>query len=507
MLPIRPRTRRAEKCLYPVPKASTGSSVQSLRSAEVFRVDDSEAPKAKKRGKVEETGVVKPMARQRPIKEGNPDLRRRTNVPAPSNEALEATLWTWLEPRMFKPLKQSSGRRGESLRSRVLTFPVMVTLVLSLVYRQFPSLREILKELELQGLWWIEPTKVSVSALSKRLRTIPAKLFVELWSSVRERLASREVEVTADLCPQSQKLRQTFSAIWLADGSTLEELRRRLKIRCVEVESKLAGKLMMVVELTTLQPVQMQYGLNPQSNDKVYSDWLLSELPPRGLMVFDLGFFKFAWFDAFTDTGRFFVTRLREKTSYETVKVLSRGERYCDEIISMGQYRSNPCQHHVRLVSVLWNQTWYRYLTNVLDPDELSAPQVCELYRRRWRIEDAFALTKRLLGLSYLWVEDSNGVEIQIVATWSFYAVLNDLCCQLAVALRQPLEQISFEMVFRSLYHYAKARLNHSDLELLSFLTQHAKLLDLVKAKRKRHRLRDAQWHDIWCELPALRPL
>lgn len=446
------------------------------------------------------------MARQRPRKESNPDLRRRVNIAAPSNEALEAKLWQWLEPRMFVPLKEQVGRRGESLRSRVLTFPVMVMLVLSLVYRQFPSLREILKELELKGLWWIEPTKVSVSALSKRLRTIPAQLFVEVWSLVRERLTSQEVKVTVELSPESQKLPTTFSAIWLADGSTLEELRRRLKIRCVEVESKLAGKLMMVVELNTLQPVQMQYSLNPRSNDKVYSDWLLSELPPRGLMVFDLGFFKFAWFDAFTDSGRFFVTRLREKTAYETLKVLSQGERYRDEIISLGQYRSNPCQHPLRLVSVLWNQTWYRYLTNVLDPQELSAPQVCELYRRRWRIEDAFSLTKRLLGLSYLWVEDSNGVEIQIVATWIFYAVLNDLCSQLAVALRQPLERISFEMVFRSLYHYAKARLDDSDLDLLPFLTQHAKLLDLVKVPRQRHRLREQQWHHLWSESPVPQP-
>ena len=54
---------------------------------------------------------------------------------------------------------------------------------------------------------------------------------------------------------------------------------------------------------------------------------------------------------------------------------------------------------------------------------------VYEVYRRRWRIEDAFNLSKRLLGLAYVWTEDTNGVEIQIVATWIFYAVLNHLLC------------------------------------------------------------------------------
>ena len=72
---------------------------------------------------------------------------------------------------------------------------------------------------------------------------------------------------------------------------------------------------------------------------------------------------------------------------------VSQEVQYRDEIIQVGQYRSNPCTHPLRIVSVLWQGAWYRYVTNVLDPQALSARQVCELYRRRWRIEDAFALT------------------------------------------------------------------------------------------------------------------
>src|SRR6266481_6614192 len=70
---------------------------------------------------------------------------------------------------------------------------------------------------------------------------------------------------------------------------------------------------------------------------------------------------------------------MREKTAYRTVQVLSQGAYYRDEIIQVGLYRSNPCTHPLRMVSVLWQGTWYRYLTNVLDPQQLSARQVCEL--------------------------------------------------------------------------------------------------------------------------------
>lgn len=62
----------------------------------------------------------------------------------------------------------------------------------------------------------------------------------------------------------------------------------------------------------------------------------------------------------------------------------------------------------------------------------LSAQRVCELYPDGKRVEDAFLLTKRLLGLAYIWVGDTNGVQITIVATWIFYAVLNQLCIDVA---------------------------------------------------------------------------
>lgn len=247
----------------------------------------------------------------------------------------------------------------------------------------------------------------------------------------------------------------------------------------------------------------MKYDENAKANDRTFGEWLLTTLPKGGLLVVDLGFFAFPWFDQCTETERYFLTRQREKTAYRRQRLLSQGERYCDEVIKMGLYRSNPCHHPVRMVSVLWGTTWYRYLTNVLDPEQLSAQQVCDLYRRRWRIEEAFGITKRLLGLAYLWVGDSNGVQIQIVATWIFYAVLNDLCAQVAITLRQPLEAISVEMVFRGLYHYGQARLRDDTTQLMPFYVEHHKLLALVKAKRKRQRQKDQLWTDIWGDVPS----
>jgi hypothetical protein len=68
---------------------------------------------------------------------------------------------------------------------------------------------------------------------------------------------------------------------------------------------------------------------------------------------------------------------------------------------------------------------------NVAPPDEqveqLPAVYIAALYLLRWRIEDAFNIAKRLLGLAYFWNGSQQGVRLQIWATWILYAILVDL--------------------------------------------------------------------------------
>ncbi len=112
-------------------------------------------------------------------------------------------------------------------------------------------------------------------------------------------------------------------------------------------------------------------------------------------------------------------------------------------------------------------------------------------------MEEAFLLTKRLLGLAYLWVAAME-CRFKYFATWIFYAVLNDLCSQVAVALNQPKECISVEMVFRGLYHFARALMRSESTDVVTYLVEHHKLLGLVKAERKRHREHAAHSSEIW---------
>lgn len=93
----------------------------------------------------------------------------------------------------------------------------------------------------------------------------------------------------------------------------------------------------------------------------------------------------------------------------------------------------------------------------MLDPTDLPPFVVADLYRRRWRIEEAFNTVKRLLNLAYLWTGSRNGIHLQIWATWLFYAILVDLGDAVANEVGLPFDRISLEMLLRGLYHFNNA--------------------------------------------------
>jgi hypothetical protein len=109
---------------------------------------------------------------------------------------------------------------------------------------------------------------------------------------------------------------------------------------------------------------------------------------------------------------------------------------------------------------VRFGRQWYSYLTSVLDPTVLPPLMVADLYRRRWRIEDAFLIVKRVLNLSYLWTGSENGILLQIWSTWLFFAVLVDLGDEVAEDLMIEFDRISLEMLIRGLYHFSVAYQN-----------------------------------------------
>ena len=109
-----------------------------------------------------------------------------------------------------------------------------------------------------------------------------------------------------------------------------------------------------------------------------------------------------------------------------------------------------------------------------------------DLYQRRWRIEEAFNLVKRLLGLSYLWTGSINGVQLQIWGSWLFYAVLVDLGDAVADELSLPFDSISLEMIYRGQNHFYVAHQKGKTTDPVKyFAAPENQDLGIVKRQRK----------------------
>jgi hypothetical protein len=442
------------------------------------------------------------MTKPNKRRHGNPDFRHRVPGPLPAVAEIEAELTALLTPALFAPrqLERRDPRNPDRqirLRARILMLPVMVALVVSLVWRRLGAIAEVQRVLVQDGLLWVSPLQVSEQAIAKRLDTLPASALAAVFTEVSARLQAQPPPQIPGL-ERWTDVRAQFARIAMVDGSTLEALRKKTQTLHAQPGLVLAGRVMAMVEAFTHRPLWQLYTEDAAANDKRFAPEILAAVPLGGLLIFDLGFFSFLWFDDFTDQDKFFVTRLRQKTAYRTTHVLSHTPYYRDELIEVGLHHSHPCWHPLRLVSVLWRGQWYRYLTNVLDPARLSARHICELYRRRWRIEDAFLVTKRVLDLAYLWKASANGVQLQLYATFLFYLVLLNVCQQVGQSLNEPLEHISVEMVFRAFYHYSRALMRGETTELVPYLVHHAKLLGLVKRRRKRHREIQQTEHLVW---------
>src|ERR687884_1851282 len=139
----------------------------------------------------------------------NPDHARRTHVPAPADTAVAERLETLVKPAVFAEL---AYYRQLGLRNRLLSLPVMVAVVLTLLWRRVPGVCTLTRMLNRERLLWAAPTPVSQPALSERFLTFPAELFERVLRRVLAEVLPRVAARTHPLPPLFQALRARFSA-------------------------------------------------------------------------------------------------------------------------------------------------------------------------------------------------------------------------------------------------------------------------------------------------------
>jgi hypothetical protein len=280
------------------------------------------------------------------------------------------------------------------------------------------------------------------------------------------------------------------------DGSTLDALLRKVGLLRDAPTPPLAGRMTALLDLASQLPRQLWYEPDPKASDQRAWPQILAAVPAGALLLFDRGYTDFGMFLALTQAQVTWITRAKARLCFTVSQRFVDTAQVRDTLGWIGQGKE---RQQVRLIEVLVGGKWYAYLTNELDPARLPAQELVALYRHRWRIEEAYAIVKRLLGLAYFWVGSENGVQLQLWATWLLYAVLVDLTDAVAEELQQPVAALSLEMVYRRIYYFAQAFHRGEAHNLVSYLAQNARWLRILKPKRKPPAL---QWPAL--SLPAL---
>jgi len=405
--------------------------------------------------------------------------RSKHPVAAPSDEAVKEHIQEIVHPAT---LSQVSHFHRLGLRERTLGLVVMVAFVLEMIWRQIGGVSELTRIVQKEAVLWEQPRKVSQQALSQRLTSLPSALFLRVLSAVLPVMRERWFARTRPLPPELLWAAERYRGLYAVDGSTLDALIRKMGLLRDLPQNPLAGKMTALLDLCTRLPEQLWYTSDPKAHDQRFWDKILAVLKAGSLLIFDKGYLNFAMFIQLSQAKVKFITRSKPNLVYTLEQALVRTAAVHDYLGWIGQ---DETRQLVRLIEIQHRGMWYRYLTNEVDETRLPTAYVVALYWQRWRIEDAYAIVKRLLGLAYFWSGSQNAVELQIWATWLLYVVLIDLTDAVAEHLQLPFAIISIEMVYRSLYFFTQARQRGEADDPVAFLAQEAKLFGIIKRKRK----------------------
>jgi hypothetical protein len=361
------------------------------------------------------------------------------------------------------------------------------------ILRGFTSQTAVWRLLAIHGFWGNPPVPVVDEAVFQRVKRLAPAAFGAIFARVTAVLHARYAAV-CDVPYAS-----FASAIVALDHSTLDKVVRRLKIlREVPAgnEALLPGSLATLFDVRRQLFQHVEFELAPVRNVKFDVERLLAFLQPGTLLLADLGYFSFPWFDKLTQRGFHFVSRLTARVTYVEEKVLYAGgssQWYLrDSWVYLGKHRSDRAAHPVRLVEITWGAQRWRFMTNVLDPRLLPAAHVVALYRRRWDIEQAFNLLKTHLKLFLLWSARPNVIAIQVFATLIIAQVLLGLRTELAVRARAELREISLPLLLETLPQLAKA-----GRDPMSELAEHGRRWGIIRPFRgKEYDVPNPDWAD-----------
>jgi Insertion element 4 transposase N-terminal/Transposase DDE domain len=173
---------------------------------------------------------------------------------------------------------------------------------------------------------------------------------------------------------------------------------------------------------------------------------LFSHLRPGMLLIADRGFVGFDLWAEAVATGADLLWRVKTNMVFPVVQMLPDGS-YLSQIVAAGdRKRTNPATVRVIEYTLAGQDTIYRLITTILDPDQAPATELAALYAQRWEFETALDEVKthqRGPG-TVLRSRHPDGVRQEVYGFLLVHYAIRELMWQAAQQAGEDPDRISF---------------------------------------------------------------
>ena len=373
------------------------------------------------------------------------------------HEQIESFLQTVMQGLMSPHDQNAAQQPGKPGRPVSLPSMSLWMAVLVAVLRGLKSQRAIWRLLAAGG-WWKQPNyDIEDQAVYKRLEQEGWKPLAHLFERVSLVLAQWLQSALQAYHQRHATLAAFASEVVALDEMHLDQVSRRLPIlrHLKKGDAQLLpGKLVALFDVRLQQWRAIDYIAQAKQNGMQEARALLSSVNQGALVLADLGYFCFRWFDELTELGYSWISRVKENTSVVVLHTYYEVGETFDRLVWLGAWNIKG-KYAVRQVQFRQGGELRQYFTNVCDPTVLPLVEIARLYARRWDIELAFLTLKRELGLHLIWSSKSVVVLAQVWACLIIAQVLQAIRMEVALRAEVDAFDVSLSLLIEALPQFA----------------------------------------------------
>ncbi len=360
---------------------------------------------------------------------------------APTVEFLHGQITDALCDEVFQEIRTTE-------RERKWTFFALARFWLAVILDPPPSLSHVLERTRgINRRGFLPAVEASAESFFEKCKNFSSAFFMALYHRFLDGVAAKAPK---RYCQEVHHLANRFSAVQAIDGSRLDKIAHRLKITWKEKAAILPGCLTAVYDLYRGIATDLWFDADAGSSEFKRGMLAVEALRPDTLLLGDRLYCSIQLFQALSKNGSFGVFRRNKTLKITEVRRLSvtkleGGGKAEDWLVEVGKGERKT---ELRLIVLKKNGKSFEALTNVLDPERLSAEDIVMLYPLRWTIERLFYDLKDVLNLKRFYAANPNAVAMQVYAAAIVHVAFRIAQGNVAEQVELPPEELSPKKLF-----------------------------------------------------------